>query len=137
MRKARIAAVMTAVLFMVGVSAPAMASTAARQRALALSGLNGTFHICTKLNDSYCIISNGTGFQAAINTSGYAALTLASIPGSAGTYTFTTGHGKCLRENGQHQVITQGTGCNTGDADEQWVANLDSNGVLLPQQWPG
>jgi hypothetical protein len=139
MRKAQIAGVMTAVLIMVGVSAPAMASTAAHQRALAssaasfdqLSGLNGTFHVCTRLIDSYCIISNGTGLQAAINTSGYAALTLASIPGSPGTYTFTTSHGKCLRENGQHQVITQGTGCNTGDPDEQWVAHLDSDGYYF------
>jgi hypothetical protein len=138
MRKARIAAVMTALLFMVGVSAPAMASTAAHQRALASPAasfqpdqLNGTFHICTKLIDNYCITSPGTGKQAEINTSGYAALTLASIPGHPNTYTFTNSHGKCLRENGQDEVIIQGTGCNTGDPNEQWVANLDSSGYYF------
>jgi hypothetical protein len=137
MRKARIAAALMALLFMVGVSAPAMASTAAPGRALAPSAsfdsgpLNGGWHLCAKLDDLYCITSPGTGLQAEINTSGYATITLASIPDGPNTYTFTNSHGKCLRENGLDEVIIQGTGCNTGDPDEQWVANNDSDGYYF------
>jgi len=137
MRKARIAAAVTALFFMVGVSGPAMASTAGVSRALNPSvsfqpdGLNGTWHVCPKLDRSYCITSPGTGQQAEINTSGYAAITLASIPDGPNTYTFTNSHGKCLRENGQDEVIIQGSGCNTSDPNEQWVANEDNSGYYF------
>jgi hypothetical protein len=137
MRKARFVAVLTA-LFMVGLSGPAVASTAAHQSALAPSAgsqtdgpLNGTWTICTRLDADYCITSPGTGKQAEINTSGYANITLASIPDGPNTYTFTNAHGNCLRENGLDEVIIQGSGCNTGDPNEQWVENGDSSGIYF------
>jgi hypothetical protein len=139
MRKARIAAAITAMLFMAGVSAPALASTSAHQRGHAgsTSGLtpdaefSGTFHICTNLNNHYCLISNGSATPMTIASSGYANVTLTEIPGFTNTYTFTNGNGKCVRENSTGTVRTESTGCNSSDPSEQWVPNSTSGGVYF------
>jgi len=97
---------------------------------------NGPWYFCPKNQTtiSECIISNGAGNQMTIHSSGYAALTFASV--GSGYYTLKNAAGHCVYETSGKRVQLRSGGC-LGVKDEEWSWKYDDTGFFFKNKGRG